>query len=284
LTTRKAIPNLNTFSSNSYKGLSEAYQALHDAIQDAERGVQGEEGQRALEELPPLASSLVYSGHKSPFQSEWTKTQRRLYHRTLSGFEFAKRFGDQIRVLTLTSSPDSPDIHHSFEVFKKRIRRKFGRFEYLSVKEHTKDGLVHLHICYRGCFMPQSWLSASWNEIHRAKIVYIAKLRSWNLAKHLARYFIKEGFGRFWSSWSWVYRGYLKDWKKIVSRHGLKAIAYWHVWLRGWSPSVSTTQGTFNKYTSEILIHAKAIHLRVCPHVQLPCPYGRKASCNGCFC
>ena len=133
--------------------------------------------------------------------------------------------------MTLTSSPGSGDIHHDFEKLKKRLRRKFKRFEYLCVKELTKSGLMHLHIVYRGSFISQKWLSEAWQEIHRSKVVHIAKLYTWKYAKHLARYFVKEGVGRFWSSWSWVYRGYLKDWKYILNRYGNRSIAYWHRWL-----------------------------------------------------
>jgi len=142
----------------------------------------------------------------------------------------------------LTSSDDNSDIHHSFEILKKRIRRRYGRFEYISVKEHSKNGLVHLHIAYRGRYMSQKWLSDTWSEIHKAKIVWIAELYSWKYARHLARYFIKEGFGRFWSSWSWVYRGFLKDWKRLVHEKGSTALVYWHRWLKTWTPEVKGYQ------------------------------------------
>lgn len=84
--------------------------------------------------------------------------------------------------------------------------------------------------------MPQSWLSKEWSEIHKAKVVWIAKLYTWKLAKHLARYFIKEGFGRFWNSWNWVYRGFIRDWRGFVKTYGFNALMYWHRWLRNWSP------------------------------------------------
>ena len=216
----------------------------HRSILDAESGVKGERGQRASEDLSPLSqrSLLVYSGHKSPFQSDWTRTQRRLYHRVLSGFEFAKKSNDYIRVLTLTSSLDSGDFHKSFEALKKRIKRRFGKFEYIAVKEHTKEGLVHLHLVYRGSFMPQSWLSEQWNEIHKAKIVWVARLYTWKLAKHLAKYFIKEGFGRFWTSWKWVYRGFTKDWHGFVKVYGFDALKYWQRWLRNWCSTNPSSQ------------------------------------------
>lgn len=190
-------------------------------------------------------SSFIVRGDKSPFQSSWSRTQKRLYHRAMSGFEMAKRSNDFVRVMVLTSSPESdPDkFHRHFEAFKKRIRRKFGRFEYVAVKEHTKTGLVHLHLMYRGRYISQEWLSDTWNEVHKAPVVWIAKLYSWRLAKHLARYFIKEGFGRFWNSWQWVYRGFMKDWHRIVSEKGrIRALGYWHRWLWIWTPEVEMFQ------------------------------------------
>jgi hypothetical protein len=180
-----------------------------------------------------LSSSLVISVHKLPFKSNWIKSQRRIYHRVLSGFECAKRVGDHVRVITLTSAEGSGDIHHSFGILKKRIRRKYGRFEYCCVKELTKQGFHHLHIVYRGSFIEQEWLSDAWKDIHGAPIVWIAKLYSWFFAKHLARYFVKEAIGRFWMSWGWVYRGFVKDWKIIVHKYGKFAVNYWNRLLHG---------------------------------------------------
>jgi len=172
-------------------------------------------------------SSLVVSGHKSP-RSSWSRSQKRLYQRVLSGFECAKKGRDFVRVMTLTTAAGGPnDIHSSFEMLKKRIRRQFGRFEYVAVKEHTKEGLIHLHLVYRGQFIPQTWLSQNWYDVYRARVVWIAKLYSWKFAKHLARYFIKEGFGRYWMSWGWVYRGFVKDWQIIVSRYRDNAVKVW---------------------------------------------------------
>jgi hypothetical protein len=94
--------------------------------------------------------------------------------------------------------------------------------------------------------MSQRWLSESWNEIHSAKIVWIAKLYTWRFAKHLARYFIKEGFGRFWPSWNWVYRGFIKDWKRLVHEKGFNALAYWQRWLRMWTPTTEMFQDTLS--------------------------------------
>jgi hypothetical protein len=86
---------------------------------------------------------------------------------------------------------------------------------------------------YRGQFIAQRWLSEAWFNIHGAKIVWIARLYTWKLAKHLGRYFIKEGVGRFWMSWGWVYRGFVGDWKVIVSKYGKFALRFWMSLLHG---------------------------------------------------
>ncbi len=46
-----------------------------------------------------------------------------------------------------------------------RIRRVFGRFEYLSVHEPTKIGNPHLHLLVRAPYIPQPWLSAEWEKL-----------------------------------------------------------------------------------------------------------------------
>lgn len=193
---------------------------------------------------PYQASSFIVSVRKSPFESaeltsqfksDWTKKQKRLYHRVLSGFEIAKQLKDRVRVIELgTDQKDQDhDIHRDFTVLVKRIRREFGRFEYMAVKELSpKNKLLHLHIVYRGSYIPQKWLSDQWAELHNAPVVWIAELYSWKYAKHVARYFIKEGVGRFWGSWGWVYRGFCRDWRKMIKRYGQRAISFWKWWLR----------------------------------------------------
>lgn len=227
-------------------------------VGEAQESFEGGEKPEALPS-PRDSSLLVYSSYKSPFSEQksskileggWDRKQRRLYHRVMSGFELAKRMNDYTRVITLTSSVESPeDIHRSFEILKKRIRRKYKKFEYSTVKELTKSGLVHLHIVYRGSFISQKWLSEAWEDIHKAKIVWIAKLYSWKLAKHLARYFVKEGIGRFWSSWKWVYRGFVRDWKILVHQKGFNALKYWKSWLFNYYKENNTKQVTLLEFS-----------------------------------
>ena len=122
-----------------------------------------------------------------------------------------------LRLMTLTSAPSSPsDIHRSFRALKERIRRRWP-FEYLAVVETTESGLKHLHIVYRGEYIPQPWLSFAWFAIHGASIVDVrvcAKGKR-KLAFYLAKYFAKQG-GKFWSSWGWVFRGWRSFQKAFI--------------------------------------------------------------------
>jgi hypothetical protein len=187
--------------------------------------------------------SLDNSSHK------WPRKRRRLFQRSMSGLEYAAARGERARFLTLTSSPSSSKpIHDSFRSFVKRVRRRYGSFEYLAVKEFTKSGLAHLHILFRGPFLDQAWVSSTWQEIHGAKIVYIEEVRG-NLkqvANYLAKYIISDG-ERFWWSWNWVYRGFVRDWNWVRKNHTKEgvfdvkgAVDAWRRWL--WKRSLAGAQ------------------------------------------
>lgn len=117
------------------------------------------------------------------------------------------------RVLTLTSSSTSGlDIHRSFRALKERIRRRW-KFEYLAVRELTESGLIHMHLVYRGSYMPQGLISRWWAEIHDAPVIWVAPLRGVGEIKgYLAKYLAKEQYGRWFSSWGWVYRRWRGAW------------------------------------------------------------------------
>jgi len=73
-----------------------------------------------------------------------------------------------------------------------KIRRKFGKFEYLRVLEVTAKGWPHWHMIARCEFIPQAWLSNAWNEMTGAPIVDIRKIGRtedayWYTVKYLAK-------------------------------------------------------------------------------------------------
>lgn len=135
----------------------------------------------------------------------YSAKQKRLYGRVLSGLN---RPG-VARFMTLTSGPSSPsDIHRSFRALKERIRRRWA-FEYIACRETTNSGLIHIHLVWRGGYIPQAWLSKAWADIHHAPIVWVEQAKKdRRMAAYLAKYLGKEALGRFWSSWNWIYRGW----------------------------------------------------------------------------
>jgi len=154
---------------------------------------------------------------------DWTPKQHRCWSRLKLIFYYTAWKDDKLRFMTLTSSKDSPDIHKSFRTLVKRIRYKFGEFEYLAVK--TDEGCGVYHIVFKGSFIPFRWLQDAWKDIHKAFMVNIKYVR--NYPKKLASYMVNQymsdqnAFSRY--SWSWflVFKGFIGKWK-----HGLKACEY----------------------------------------------------------
>jgi len=190
-----------------------------------------------------MASSLVRYRQNVP----WTRKQRRTFHRILSGVTRARNMGERLRVLTLTSAPDSPGgnlLSQNFQVLRKSVARKFGyRLEYCRVR--TDEGFGVLHVVYRAGkkgFLPHSWLKREWNRIHGAKIVYIQELRGNN--KRIARYLVANyvaghhSFMRQSWSWNWCFRGFVRLWGRVKrGRSDLNtAIVEWNILLRTRNP------------------------------------------------
>lgn len=173
------------------------------------------------------------------------KRQRRCYQRVISGI---KR-GGQLRFLTLTSGPEAKQsIQKSWKALYMRLKRR-GLIEgYIKIPEVTKKGREHLHIIFRGKYIPQKLLSKWWDEIHHSKIVDVrfVKLKGGHhkIANYVAKYMTKETAGRYSWSWGWVWRGFCRDWAlyrqywwkwfyvegKTTFKNCIKG---WDFWLRG---------------------------------------------------
>jgi hypothetical protein len=154
----------------------------------------------------------------------------------MSGIETALAKKDKIRFLTLTSGPEAKDelIHEHWHAFVKRVRYYYPTFEYLAVMEFTQKGKRHLHIVYKGAYLPQKWISEVWNELHQSPIVHIAVFRGSKrqMGAYLCKYIGKApASARFWCSWNWVFRGFVRVWKAIVKRFQNRAVDYWRYLL-----------------------------------------------------
>ena len=159
------------------------------------------------------------SGDFKP-QKEWSRQMKRGYQRIMSILNFWEGHEYQIMWLCLTSSRDSEAKllaeHH--DKLKKYVERRFGfeGIEHVSVKTTEGQGVLHILWAwkpkqgFRGqrFFVGQRWLSEKWQEIHRAKVVWISKVdKSIGSKKKLSRYcvthYCAEQNGYKYMSWSW---------------------------------------------------------------------------------
>lgn len=165
----------------------------------------------------------------------WSVKQKRCYSRILCGLDFADIRGDAVRFMTLTTSRSGSgcDLKRDLQVLVKRIRRKYGKFDYLRVR--TSEGYGVLHIVYVGSFISQRWLSRVWCDIHKSPIVDIRAVK--RFGKRFARYVVSQylssqgsNFIRYSWSFGWLYPGAIGDYYFIRSRFKPK---YWYnVWLK----------------------------------------------------
>ena len=171
-----------------------------------------------------------------------------MYHRVRSGLLSKGPYA----FLTLTSSPDSPpDIHHSWEVLRKRLTRLGYTFAYLGVTEFTISGLKHLHLLVRCQWVPQALLSQLWKEIHYAHHAYIKRVHGIKWAQRYLAKYLRKGKARYWVTPSWMPPAWRPPWACLIragSRHRLPwavVRAAWHGFCQGkyrlaffvrWSP------------------------------------------------
>ena len=142
---------------------------------------------------------------------------RRFYQRYFTGVGV----GGRLRVLCLTTSDEAMaqgfDIHRHFRALVMRLRRRWGRFEYIGVKEIKRDR-EHLHFVFRGEYMEQMLISAMWADLHKSPVVDIrAVYKARGGARYLAKYLMKDAYNRYWASYNWVFKGWV-GWSRRVKK------------------------------------------------------------------
>lgn len=88
------------------------------------------------------------------------------------------------RFITLTVNTghyDSPraaydDTRRKLSTLSRRIRTRFGSFEYVRILEVTKKGWPHYHLICRSGYIPQKWISEAWSTLTGAYIVDVRKI------------------------------------------------------------------------------------------------------------
>jgi hypothetical protein len=97
--------------------------------------------------------------------------------------------GEKLRFMTLPAPGLSQGaITEAFEALVRRIRARFGRFEYIRVTEVGKvTGVRHLHVVFTGTFIPQAWLSGSWLELTGSSVVDVRAVHDDNVLRYLSK-------------------------------------------------------------------------------------------------
>ena len=101
------------------------------------------------------------------------------------------------RFFTITS-PGREDAETSYRELPRRwkrlherIARRFGRIEYVTVVEAQKRGAAHLHVVYRGPYIPQRWLSRAAKASGFGPIADIRRPPR-AIARYVAKYLTKD--------------------------------------------------------------------------------------------
>ena len=161
------------------------------------------------------------------------KKSRRAFQRVMSGLVLDGSY----RFVTLTTSDESANkaFQQHFRCLMMRLRRRGLVKAYIRVGEMTKSGLYHQHIVFRGEYIEQVYLSYLWEKLHHAPIVDIRRVKQGRqTAGYLAKYCSKENSGRLSWSWSWVYRGFCRDWQRWKRICRATGKSYGEM-VRGWS-------------------------------------------------
>jgi hypothetical protein len=203
--------------------------------------------------------NAVFDFNERRYMKRWTytKKQRRAFHRCISGLFRAKGRLERIRFMTLTSSPQSnrSKLNYHFNLLVKQIEYTFGfKMQYWKVR--TNEGYGVLHVLFRVIdntlprkrkksvlvskrrrgFIPHSWLSKTWEEIHGAKVVEIHELKGKKTEREITSYVVgnyvsKQPIERMSYSHKWVCIGFSKKWKKFLEVYSKRAVEVWDNWL-----------------------------------------------------
>lgn len=99
-------------------------------------------------------------------------------------------------------------LNEAVALLVKRLRRRYSKasIQYWLVWETTKKGWPHVHLLFRGPWVPKGWLSSVWRELAHSPIVDIRPVRNQQQVQdYLVKYLAKDpsvpsGFRRYRSS------------------------------------------------------------------------------------
>ena len=121
------------------------------------------------------------------------KNAKRLTRRIKEGIT-----AESWRLLTLTVDPNhvgisaAPEIiTQMWDVFLKRVKRRYGNFKFIRVLEFQANGYPHLHVIMN-LFLPHAYVKRVWTNLGGGKIVDIRAIKNQNIARYVGRYLSRE--------------------------------------------------------------------------------------------
>jgi len=159
------------------------------------------------------------------FKTNEERRMARFWHRLFTGAEAA----DRLRFLTINSSDESIvlgiDILKSFSKLVKRMRRKYGVFEYFGVVacDENEPLREHIHVICKGVFMPQRELEDMLIDVHRSIKPYIEAVDDVaGAAGYMGKYLHMQSYRlrKYIMSAGWVFPGWVSWSKRFRRKHG----------------------------------------------------------------
>lgn len=146
---------------------------------------------------------------------EWSRAQRRCWHRIRSLLHYWQARGYQLLWVMLSTAPggDRRKLRYHHKRLLQQLDRKlgFGGVEHFLVETTEGNGVLHVVWAWRGSrsfYVPQAWLSAEWERLHGAPVVWVSRIGNGRRDRdRLSRYMVAQycgsqsGFVRFSYSW-----------------------------------------------------------------------------------
>ena len=150
-------------------------------------------------------------------------------------------------------------LMRDWALLRKRIRRKYKKFEFIWTYGISLQGMLHLHIVVHAEYIPQEWLLKSWQKLHCSHGVDIRRCNrnapedNMNKYREIARYLRKNLLkvlamlkrnrrqrnkftGRIWGmSDGWIkHRKWRTDMKDLVKKRGYHWLFKTSVGKKAW--------------------------------------------------
>jgi hypothetical protein len=157
---------------------------------------------------------------REPVAGEWTRKQKRGYHRVRSLLWFWECHQFQVLWVTLSTAEggDAEKLTYHHKQLRQRIERQLGfqGLEYYQVRTEEGHGVLHIFWAWRvpdgerarRFWISQEWLSSQWQALHGAPVVWIKAYqpshRSRNrLSRYVISQYVQDQCGYVNMCWSW---------------------------------------------------------------------------------